>query len=347
MLRAIELGKNALGSAAPNPMVGCCIVHRDRIIGEGYTSAHGGPHAEVNAIRSVTDTSILKEATLYVTLEPCSHFGKTPPCSDIIIDKGVGKVVIGLQDPNPKVAGRGIEKLRKAGVEVVVGVMENACRWHHRRFLTAFEKRRPYIILKWAESQDGFLVPDRNLKDTERRPIWITNSLSRQWVHQWRHEEQAILVGTQTLIDADPKLDVRNVAGQSPVRIGLDRQLRVPTASHIFDDSVRTLIFTEKQTDRSTDRTQFKKMAFDSEFIPNLCTELWKLELHSLIVEGGASTLQSFLSLGLWDEARIFRGPVLFHSGKPSPKIIGSVHVETDLKQDRLTVLTNDQEHHL
>jgi diaminohydroxyphosphoribosylaminopyrimidine deaminase/5-amino-6-(5-phosphoribosylamino)uracil reductase len=212
--RCIEIAKNGLGTARPNPMVGSVIVHEDVIIGEGYTSTYGGNHAEVNAIHSVQDKSLLKQATLYVTLEPCSHYGKTPPCSDLIITHNIPKIVIGCVDDNKKVEGQGIERLRKAGCHVIVGVLENACKEHHKRFLTFHNKKRPYVILKWAETKDGFIAPVS--KDT-LQPVWITNEYSRQLVHKWRAEEQSILVGTQTVLDDNPSLTVRDWTGENPI----------------------------------------------------------------------------------------------------------------------------------
>ncbi len=247
MQRCIELGKNGLGSTYPNPMVGSVIVHNEKIIGEGFTSPCGGPHAEVNAINSVNDKSLLKKATLYVTLEPCSHFGKTPPCADFIVANKIPRVVVGVKDPHEKVAGMGIQKLRDAGCEVEVGVLEEECREHHKRFLTFHEKKRPYIILKWAESSDGFLAPDKSEREANPEPYWITNKKSRQLVHQWRSEEHAILVGTNTVLEDNPKLNVRDWAGNSPIRIVVDRDLRIPSNNNIYDGSVSTLVLTAKK----------------------------------------------------------------------------------------------------
>ncbi|MEX0291327.1 MAG: bifunctional diaminohydroxyphosphoribosylaminopyrimidine deaminase/5-amino-6-(5-phosphoribosylamino)uracil reductase RibD, partial [Flavobacteriaceae bacterium] len=222
MKRCLFLAKKALGHAAPNPMVGCVIVHKETIIGEGYTSAYGRAHAEVNAIRSVHDPSLLPEATLYVTLEPCSHHGKTPPCADLILSHKIPEVVIGLKDPHVKVAGQGIEKLKKAGCEVRLGILENECKKHHRRFLTFHLKKRPYIILKWAQSLDGFMAPEDSKRSEDPQPYWLTNTYSRQLVHKWRSEEQAILVGTNTVIQDNPHLGTRYWNGRSPIRIFSD-----------------------------------------------------------------------------------------------------------------------------
>ncbi len=219
MLRCIQIAKNGLGTTAPNPMVGAVIVNENRIIGEGFTSAFGGSHAEVNAIRSVQDKSLLKSSTLYVTLEPCSHYGKTPPCADLIIKMGLKKVVIGLIDPHEKVAGNGIKKLEASGCIVQVGILQKECAEHHKRFLTFYTKKRPYIILKWAETADGFIAPEPSQREIDKKPFWITNTTSRQLVHKWRSEEPGILVGNNTVLADNPKLNLRDWKGHAPTRI--------------------------------------------------------------------------------------------------------------------------------
>jgi len=348
MLRAIELGKNALGSAAPNPMVGCCIVHEDSIIGEGFTSAYGGPHAEVNAIRSVKDQRLLEKATLYVTLEPCSHFGKTPPCSDLIIEKKIPKVVIGLEDPHTKVAGKGIEKLKAAGVHVVVGFLENHCREHHKRFLTFQEKKRPYVVLKWAESWDGFIAPSSEMRHKTPEPYWITNAYSKQLVHQWRAEEHAILVGTQTVLDDNPKLTVRDWEGSPPIRIILDRGLSIPKSAHVMDGSVKTIVLTDKEkNEKDSENLFFETVDFEMDIVIQICQTLYKHHILSVIIEGGAKTLQTFINTDVWDEARIFKGQSIFSTGIPAPKISGSILSETSMQNDTLTLLENDKKHNL
>ena len=233
MLRCLQLAKNGLGSTYPNPMVGSVIVYEDRIIGEGWHQQAGQPHAEVNAVNSVNDQSLLDKATIYVSLEPCSHFGKTPPCSDLIIAKGIKKVVIGTVDPFAEVAGRGIKKLIDAGCEVLVGVLEQECQQLNKRFFTFHQKKRPYIILKWAESLDGFIAPEAKSRSS-REPVWITNSYSKQLVHKWRAEEQSILVGTKTVEADNPSLTTRDWSGKSPTRIVLDRELKISEESCCF-----------------------------------------------------------------------------------------------------------------
>ena len=341
MMRAIELGKNALGKAAPNPMVGAVIVHQDRIIGEGFTSEYGGPHAEVNAIASVTNKSLLKEAKLYVTLEPCSHYGKTPPCSDLILKHQIPEVIIGLKDPHSKVAGRGIEKLEAAGVKVKVGVLARECSAHHKRFLRFQEQKRPYIILKWAESKDGFLAPLPEKRASQAAPYWITNSYSQQLVHQWRAQEQAILVGTNTALEDNPRLTSRSWSGKNPIRVVLDKNLRLPKSSHLFDGSVKTLVLTENSASKNANNLIFEKIDFEKA-VTEIIRVVVKHEITSIIVEGGAKMLQSFITSNCWDEARIFKGTPLFGKGVAAPKIDGNIISTQQIKNDQLIVLEND-----
>ena len=324
MRRCIELGKKALGSSAPNPMVGSLIVYQDKIIGEGFTSVFGGPHAEVNAINSVADKSLLKEATLYVTLEPCSHHGKTPPCADLIIKNNLKKVIIGIKDPNPKVSGRGISKLKEAGCEVLLGVLKNECYKHHRRFLTYHEKHRPYIILKWAETRDGFIAPTADRRKAEPEPYWISNSFTRQRVHQWRGEEQGILIGTNTALQDNPKLNVRFWKGSSPIRIIIDKTLKLPTNLHIYDKSNPTIILTQ-QKDKSLflEGIQYEIINFEKNLAEEICRALFKNKIASVIIEGGSHTLATFINTGLWDEARIITGAISFGGGTKAPDITG------------------------
>ena len=242
--RCIEIAKNGLGTTAPNPSVGCVIVYSNIIIGEGFTSPFGGNHAEVNAINAVTDKSLLQKATLYVTLEPCSHFGKTPPCANLIIENKIPNVVIGTIDSHSKVSGEGIRKLKEAGCNVTVGVLEGACKSHHIRFFTFHNKKRPYIILKWAESNDGFVAPETK---TEQKPVWITNARSRQLVHKWRSEEQAILVGTNTVLEDNPSLTIRSWTGKNPIRIVLDRTDKLSDSSSVFNNEAETYHLTKNE----------------------------------------------------------------------------------------------------
>ena len=342
MLRAIELGKKALGTAAPNPMVGCVIVYDNKIIGEGFTSAHGGAHAEVNAIRSVADKSLLNKATLYVTLEPCSHYGKTPPCADLITKHQIPEIVIGLKDPNPKVAGAGIEKIQLSGSKVQVGVLEEACYEHHKRFLTFQEKKRPYIILKWAETKDGFIAPDDIQRKENPEPYWITNVYSRQLAHQWRSEEMGILVGTNTVLKDNPKLNVRNWKGTPPIRIILDRNLKIPSDYNVMDGSVKTLVLTEKEIESAAENLFYETVSFEKNLGETICNVLFKYNILSVIVEGGSQTLHTFIDSNLWDEARVFKNNIVFNSGIKAPKISGTMIEQIHVGDDELTLLRND-----
>lgn len=342
MLRAMELGKNGLGSTAPNPMVGCCIVCDDTIIGEGYTSPYGGPHAEVNAINSVTDKNLLSRATLYVTLEPCSHHGKTPPCANLIAKYKIPEVVIGLKDPHVKVAGKGIEKLNVNGVNVTLGVLERECREHHKRFLTYQEKKRPYIILKWAESSDGFIAPAQGKRNSVPEPFWITNTYSKKLVHQWRSEEMGILVGTQTAIDDNPKLNVRNWTGKNPVRVVLDRSLRIPHNFHLMDGSSKTIVITDLKKTSTSKNLLFETIDFNKQTVEQICRVLHRHQITSILVEGGTRTLQTFIDSKFWDEARIFKGNGIFGSGIAAPVISGKLISKSSISGDTLTILQHD-----
>lgn len=324
MRRCIELGKKALGSSAPNPMVGSLITHQDKIIGEGFTSQYGGPHAEVNAINSVADISLLKEATLYVTLEPCSHYGKTPPCADLIIKNNLQKVIIGVQDPNIKVSGRGIKKLEEAGCEVLLGVLEDECRKHHKRFFTLQEKHRAYIILKWSETKDGFIAPNADKRRAKPEPYWISNPYARQRVHQWRSEEQAILVGTNTVLEDNPRLDVRSWKGTSPIRIIIDKALKLPMDLNIYDKSIRTIILTQvKDETKFQEGLEYGFIDFEKNLAEETCRILFQKNVTSVLIEGGALTLATFIKAGLWDEARIITGDIVFGTGTKAPHIEG------------------------
>jgi len=331
--RCIELAKNGLGTTFPNPMVGSVIVYEGKIIGEGWHKKAGGPHAEVNAVNSVKDKSLLKKATIYVSLEPCSHFGKTPPCCDLIIANEIPNVIVGTVDPNEKVAGNGIKKLIAAGANVVVGILEKECNELNKRFFTFHQKKRPYIILKWAESQDGFLAPEKEINQ-ERKPVWITNIYSRQLVHKWRSEEQAILVGTQTVIDDNPKLNVRDWSGNNPVRVVLDQNNRITKDSFVFDDSVKTIVFTKSPITNNYTNTLFEVLDFDQNIVPQILTVLYHNQIQSIIIEGGLQTLQSFIDEDVWDEARIFVGNTSFGKGTKAPilskKNIEKIYIEKD-----------------
>lgn len=325
--RCIEIAKNGLGSTRPNPMVGCVIVYKSEIIGEGFTNAYGGNHAEVNAIKSVKDKSLLQQSTIYVTLEPCSHYGKTPPCSDLIIKHQIPNIVIGCLDDNPQVAGKGIEKLKNAGCKVVVGVLENECKEHHKRFFTFHNKKRPYIILKWAETTDGFIAPKTK---TEQKPVWITNVYSRQLVHKWRAEEQAVLVGTNTVLKDNPGLTVRDWTGQNPVRIVIDRNNKLSKDFAVFNDEAKTIIVSKNDID------------FNKNVAKQICDVLFKNNINSIIIEGGSKTLQTFIDENLWDEARVFTGNIQFKNGAKAPRFSGTLISEESILEDKLKIFTNN-----
>jgi diaminohydroxyphosphoribosylaminopyrimidine deaminase / 5-amino-6-(5-phosphoribosylamino)uracil reductase len=328
MLRCFELASLGLGHVAPNPMVGSVITYNEKIIGEGYHSKYGQAHAEVNAINSVIDKSLLSKSPLYVTLEPCAHFGKTPPCADLIIKNHIPKVVIANIDPFSQVKGKGIEKLKNAGIEVVTGVQKEAGERLNKRFFTFHSKFRPYVILKWAQTQDGFIDVLRTPAHPQQ-PNWITNRQARMLVHKWRTEEQAIMVGTNTALCDNPRLNVRDWEGNSPVRVLVDRTSRLPQDLHIFDNSVRTLVFTEKVVKKDSENTEFIKIDFSEETPKHIMNELYNRNIQSLIVEGGARLLSSFIKAKLWDESRIFTGNSLFGNGVPAPPI-GTNHIWTE-----------------
>lgn len=340
MQRCLELAQKGIGLTRPNPSVGCVIVHQDQIIGEGYTSAYGGPHAEVNAIASVKQRELLKKATLYVTLEPCAHFGKTPPCADKIIAHEIPKVVIGCLDTHSLVCGKGISRLKSAGVEVLVGVLEQECKEQHKRFFTVQNKKRPFIVLKWAETKDGFIAPETKEKN---RPVWISNTASKQLVHKWRSEEHAILVGTNTAISDNPKLNVRSWSGNNPVRILLDRTLRTPLDSNLFDGSGQTIVFTEVDKENVVPKknVRYVQMDFSKQRELQICEALVKENIQSVLIEGGREVLQAFIEAGIWDEAHVFRGDVHFGKGVLAPKLKAPKVAEMKIKNTALTFYKN------
>ncbi len=343
MKRALQLARNGLGSSAPNPMVGAVIVYKNRIIGEGYTSAYGGPHAEVNAINAVRDKELLSEAILYVTLEPCSHHGKTPPCVDLIVKQKIPKVIIGVLDPHDKVAGKGVKRLKDAGCKVTVGVLAKECEDHHSRFLTFHKKQRPYIILKWAETKDGFIAPEKNKRSREAQPYWISNKYARQLVHKWRSQEQAILVGTNTVLHDNPMLNVRQWFGKSPIRIVLDKDLKIKGNYHILDQSVKTIIFTEvKDKSQWLNGIDYEVIDFTKNRPQQICEVLHKHNITSVLIEGGAQTLQSFIDADLWDEVRVVAGKTNFGDGLKAPKFAGNIVRTLEVEGDSITIYQHD-----
>lgn len=318
--RAMELAKNGLGNTYPNPIVGCVIVADGKIIGEGFTSPAGENHAEVNAIESIKDKSLLQKATLYVTLEPCSHFGKTPPCADLIIQSKIPTVVIGTLDTNEKVSGRGVQRLMDAGINVILGTLEQQCIDLNKRFFTVQQKNRPFIILKWAQTSDHFISPNQDPE--QAAPYWITNPYSRQLVHKWRTEEHAILVGTKTIINDNPKLNARDWKGNHPIRIALDAHLRSPRDFHIWDDTVPTIFIISENCpipEENYKHTSFIRINYNKNMAEQIVAVLHNHKIQSVIIEGGTITLQSFIDQGLWDQARVFTSPSVLGDGIKAP----------------------------
>lgn len=313
MYRCLQLAKLGSGNVAPNPMVGCVIVYEDKIIGESWHQEFGKPHAEVNAIDDVKDVKLLSKSTLYVSLEPCSHHGKTPPCVDLIIHHKIPKVVVGITDPFAKVNGEGIRKLRDAGIEVVIPVLEFKSRELNKRFFTFHNHNRPYIILKWAQSKDGFIG-----KKTER--VLISNKLSQLLVHKWRSEEHAIMIGTNTALIDNPMLNVREWFGKSSVRIAIDKNLKLPAHLNIFDGNQQTLVFTTKE---KSAYNNLKYIQLDEKdfTVGSMLKSLHRENIQSVLVEGGAKLLQSFIDDNLWDEAIVIKGNIFLSGGIKSPDL--------------------------
>ena len=340
MQRCIALAKKGLGTTYPNPLVGSIVVYNDTIIGEGWHYQAGEPHAEVRAIQAVRNKTLLKEATIYVSLEPCSHFGKTPPCVNLILEKQIKNVIIGSKDPNPKVSGNGIKRLKEAGCHVIFGILEEECIALNKRFFTFHQKKRPYIILKWAQTQNGYIAPQSK---NEIKPVWISNKFSRQLVHKWRADEQAILVGTKTVLDDNPILTVRDWTGENPLRCVLDKNLKISKNASVFNDEAPTLVFTEKETKKKPGIT-FHTIDFSNtkNIAKQICDILYKVDVQSVIIEGGRKTLQTFIDENLWDEARIFSGNSIFKIGIKAPEISGKTVYSKTIFSDNLVVIKND-----
>jgi len=319
MKHCLELARKGAGQVAPNPMVGCVVVHNGKIVGEGFHEKYGEAHAEVNAIRAVKNQDLLKESTLYVTLEPCAHHGKTPPCSDLIVYKQIPKVVIGTIDPFAEVAGKGIEKMKRAGIDVSLGILENECRELNKRFFTFHQKKRPYIFLKWAQTLDGFIDIDRT-EEYFGEPTWITGPEALLRVHQIRAEENAIMIGTNTAEKDDPTLTVRHCKGTNPLRIVLDRNLRLSSDLKIFNTESDTIIINSVKNEKRAN-LEFVHVDYSKNILPQIMETLYQKEKLSLIVEGGHSLLQSFIDSGLWDEAHVYTGEKKFSKGIQAPEI--------------------------
>jgi len=334
MQRCLDLAGLGFPRVLPNPAVGCVIVHKEKVIGEGYHQKFGEAHAEVNAIHAVEDKSLLKESTLYVNLEPCSHYGKTPPCTELIVTSGINKVVVAGKDPSEKVNGKGIAILKKAGIEVQTGLLEKQARQLNKRFYTFHQEKRPYIILKWAQTTDGFLA------DSSGNSKWISNELSRQLVHKWRAEEIAILVGKNTAIVDDPALTTRDWTGDNPIRVVLDPKLEIPPDRKLFNNEAET-IFINGQKSGKDGSNHFVQINFDGNVVWEAVSKLAEREIQSVLVEGGAKTLQHFIDSGLWDEARVFTGEKQFGSGMRAPQIKSNPVKEIPLQKDLLKIYKN------
>uniref|UniRef100_UPI0040499032 bifunctional diaminohydroxyphosphoribosylaminopyrimidine deaminase/5-amino-6-(5-phosphoribosylamino)uracil reductase RibD n=1 Tax=Flavobacterium sp. TaxID=239 RepID=UPI0040499032 len=338
MARCIQLAKNGLGTTYPNPLVGSVIVYNGKIIGEGWHKKAGEAHAEVNAINSVKDKTLLSKATIYVSLEPCSHFGKTPPCADLIAYHKIPNVVIGTIDSFAKVAGNGIKKLMQSSAKITLGVLEKECKELNKRFFTFHEKKRPYIILKWAETEDGFIAP---LEKDEKKPVWITNQYSRQLVHKWRTEEQGILVGTNTVLEDNPSLEARDYFGQSPTRIIIDKNNKIEDSFQIKNQKTQTIIITNNDILIKKTNIIYKIIIFDTDFIENLLKYLHSINIQSVIIEGGTRTIQSFIDANLWDEARVFSNNTIFLKGIEAPKLQFKNCTSYSVEEDQLKLFIN------
>lgn len=333
--KCIEIARLGIRKVSPNPMVGSLIVYKGDIIGKGYHEKYGSHHAEVNAINNVKDKSLLSKSTLYVNLEPCSHFGKTPPCSELIIKHKIPKVVIGCIDSYSKVSGSSIEKMRNAGINVKVGIMKHESREINKRFFTFHEKKRPYIILKWAENKDGFIAPKN-----QTEPFWMTSNKSKKLVHKWRSEEDSILVGRITAEKDNPSLTVREVSGENPIRLVIDKDLKLSENLNLFNSESETIIFNKIKSDKLS-KNNYIKINFN-DMINNILKELYKQKIQSVIVEGGTTTLQTFIEKNIWDEARIFTTDKKLENGVKSPILKGNKISEIKIDTDCLKIILND-----
>lgn len=343
MQRCLEIAEMGMAEVSPNPMVGCVIVHDDIIIGEGYHQKFGEAHAEVNAVHAVfsnypdTAASLLSRSTAYVSLEPCAHFGKTPPCADLLIKHRVKKVVIGNTDPFPDVNGKGITKLREAGIDVISGILKDKCTELNRRFFTRVEQQRPYIVLKWAETANGYFAPKNTLQE------WISGPLAKKLVHKWRTEEDAVLIGKYTAIYDNPQLTTREWQGKNPIRIVVDKNLQVPATHHIYNDASKTLVFNEVKTvvENNIHYIQMEDMQY---YLPQkIAFQLYLMDIQSVIIEGGANLLSQFIKAGLWDEARVFNSATSWQEGIEAPAIHGVIKDQINVGLDRLRIYTNSR----
>jgi diaminohydroxyphosphoribosylaminopyrimidine deaminase/5-amino-6-(5-phosphoribosylamino)uracil reductase len=339
--RCLELAELGMGKVSPNPMVGCVIVVDDKIVGEGYHQQYGQAHAEPNAIKSVFDhypenaAELLKRATVYVNLEPCAHFGKTPPCADLLVKHQVNRVVIGNTDPFSAVDGKGIEKLKNAGILVTTGVLEEECSFFNRRFFTRVKKQRPYVILKWAQTANGYFAAN------DGHQKWISGPLAKRLAHKWRTEEDATLIGKQTAIIDNPQLTAREWAGKNPVRLVIDKNLEIPSSNHLFNKEAKTIIFNEVKTD-VLDHVHYIQMEDMQYYLPQkIMFQLYLMDVQSVIIEGGAQILKQFLEAKLWDECRIFTSANSWAEGIAAPTINGILQEQIELGSDKLSIYIN------
>lgn len=345
MRRCVQLACKGTGLTYPNPMVGAVIVHKGRIIGEGYHVRAGEPHAEINALQRVKQGQLLPESTMYVSLEPCSHYGRTPPCARRIVEGGIRRVVIGTLDPNPQVTGKGVGIMEEAGIEVIQGVLEAEAQMLNRRFFTSQQQQRPYVILKWAQTLDGFIDLER-APDAPVQPNWITNEVARVNVHKWRAREQAIMVGTNTARKDNPKLNVRHWHGSHPTRIVLDKALDLPETLDLFDGSIPTLVYNARKNEIQG-KINYRYIDFNrsyKEILQAILTDLHQQGIQSLFTEGGATLINTFVSSGLWDEARVFIGNTFFRKGVKAPSLKnGTLKREEYFGHSKLFVYSNDE----
>jgi diaminohydroxyphosphoribosylaminopyrimidine deaminase/5-amino-6-(5-phosphoribosylamino)uracil reductase len=339
MLRCLELAAFGKGNTYPNPLVGSVITHKNMIIGEGYHREYGKAHAEVNAIETVENKSQLKNSTLYVNLEPCCHVGQTPPCTDLIIHSGIPRIVIGSADPNPAITGRGINTLKSAGCDVTIGILDSKNRELNRSFFSYHEKKRPYVILKWAESNDGFLDQIRT-PDMQVGPNWITGEIEQILVHKWRAEEQAIMVGSRTATIDNPSLTARQWTGRQPLRITISRKANLAENLHLIDKQNRTLIYTERELPPDHEII-YVKLDYTKDIPGQIMGDLYNREIQSLIVEGGKELLESFIFSEIWDEAMVFKGIRKFNEGIRAPKIESKPKLHTIFGQCELKYYRN------
>ena len=340
MLRALQLAQQGRFSVSPNPRVGAVIVHNDKIIGEGYHQQYGKAHAEVNAVASVVDKSVLPESTIFVNLEPCAHHGKTPPCADLLIQHQFKRVVIANKDPFEKVDGNGISKLLQDGIDVSIDCLSEKGLYLNRRFFTFHEKKRPYIILKWAETKDGFI--SRIEKDIKGDNNWITNEASKQLVHQWRAEEDAILVGKNTVKIDNPALTVREVEGKNPIRFVVDENLELPKHLKVFNEEAQTVVI-NSSTGKTSGNTFYLKNDARKKLIPVIKQYCFEKQIQSIIIEGGADILTQFIQSKDWDEARVFVGNKYFYDGIKAPPIKGKIMEKKQLGSDELIIYHNNK----